>query len=321
MVQLPDPINHTVEAIYRTYEAAPRYERTYLGMSEMGGECDRQLWYRWRWASPPEAFPGRVLRLFETGHSQEVRLLDDLRAIGVEIQETDPATGRQWEVEAVDGHFRGHLDGIGTGVPEAPQAEHVIECKTHNDKSFKELVARGVEQSKPAHYAQMQLYMHHKGLRRALYIAVNKNDDALYTERVHYDATAALRLVARAERVIHADYAPPRLHEDPTAKAAFACAWCPARALCHEGGFARVNCRTCMRASFEPGAVVRCTLTGQTLSYDDQQRGCPKHRYLPDLVPAEQTDVAGDVVIYKLPDGRWWHDANYRDLMAEASHA
>ena len=42
---------------------------------------------------------------------------------------------------------------------------------------------------------------------------------------------------------------PAKLHEDPKAKAAFACGWCPAKAICHEGQFARRNCRTCISAT------------------------------------------------------------------------
>ncbi len=308
MAELPQPINHTVDAIYRVYEARDERERTYLGMSTLGTECDRALWYGFRWSGRKERFDGRKLRLFQTGHREEARLLDDLRSIGVDVHEADPATGRQWEVSNRSGHIRGHLDAVATGIPDAPQAEHVVECKTHNDKSFKALVKDGVEKSKPGHFAQMQLYMHHKGIARAIYIAENKNDDTIYTERVKYDAAAAMRLMARAERIVSTDRAPPRLHDDVTSKAAFACQWCPALALCHEGAWARRNCRTCISASFEDGAVVRCTLSGAELSYDDQQRGCAKHLYLPDLVPAEQVDAGERWVAYQMPSGDLWRD-------------
>src|SRR6185312_3752331 len=141
------------------------------------------------------------------------------------------------------------------------------------------------------HYAQMMLYMHHTGINRALYIAVNKNDDALYTERVKYDAAVAMRLMARGQRIVTSDDAPARLHEDVKSKAAYACQWCSALSICHEGAFARRNCRTCISASFETGAVVRCTLKDKVLSYAEQQAGCGEHRYLPALIPGEQIDA------------------------------
>ena len=73
---LPDPYPHTVEAIYRVYETKAKrnaQEREYLGLSAMGSDCDRAIWYSFRWAVPPEGHDGRMLRLFETGHREEAR--------------------------------------------------------------------------------------------------------------------------------------------------------------------------------------------------------------------------------------------------------
>jgi hypothetical protein len=42
-------------------------------------------------------------------------------------------------------------------------------------KSFVELVAKGVRQAKPQHFAQMQIYMRLTTLTRAMYLAVNKD--------------------------------------------------------------------------------------------------------------------------------------------------
>ena len=241
-----------------------------------------------------------------------------MRAAGIEVEEQDPATGRQWEVTSLGGHLRGHLDGIARNVPEAPKTDHVLEVKTHNEKSFKALLKDKVEKSKPGHYSQMQIYMHHRGIQRALYIAVNKNDDSLYAERVEYDAAAALRLMARAERVIRTDSAPSRLHDDPTSKAAFACNWCPALAICHEGKFARRNCRTCISATplvdASDQGIWRCELFDKDLSFAEQQAGCAAHLYLPSLVPGEQIDAseANRSVTYKLASGEVWVDGGAR---------
>lgn len=314
MPEIPAPIPHTVDAIYRAYENRPRYERSYLGASTFGTECDRAFWYGFRLAAEPEALTGQKLRLFETGHREEARIIDDLRAAGLTVEETDPATGRQWEIVAIGGHMRGHLDGIATGVIEAPKAEHVLECKTHNEKSFRALVKDKVEKSKPGHYAQMQLYMHHRGIGRALYVAVNKNTDEIYIERIAYDMAYALRLMARAERAITAEKAPPRLHDDPSAKAAFACQWCSAFQICHAGQFARRNCRTCLSSTpvidaSDRGAW-RCERWNKELNWREQQAGCASHLYLPSLVPGEQVDASEKdrTVTYRLANGETWID-------------
>ena len=124
----------------------------------------------------------------------------NLRRIGATVLEVDPETGRQWRVEAHGGHFGGSLDGVALGLLEAPKTWHVLEFKTHSLKSFRELVAKGVAEAKPQHWAQMQIYMHLTGLTRAMYLAVCKDTDDLHVERVRADADAAERLLAKAAR-------------------------------------------------------------------------------------------------------------------------
>lgn len=318
MPELPEPIPHLVDAIYAAIVARTKSSDS-LGVpiSQAAAECDRQTWYAFRWSHPLEEITGQKERRFETGQCEEKRLLDDLEAIGVIIERLDPATGKQFRAELADGWLRGKIDARATGIPEAPKALHIVECKTHNDRSFKELLkhaqpkGEGLKSAKPEHYAQVQLYMHALGIQRALYLAVNKNDDALYSERIKYDFAFALAIEAKVRRIVSSDRAPPRLHDDVKSKAAFACQWCPALALCHEGKWARRNCRTCLSASFEDGAIVRCTLYDKTLSYDEQQTGCDKHLYLPTLVLGEQIDAGERWVKYLLTNGEEWIDGDY----------
>lgn len=303
MPALPEPIAHTAGAIYAAYEAREeRSERPYLGASITGDECDLKLWLGFRWAFEPEQFDGRKLRLFQTGHIEEDRLIEDLRAAGIEVYDRDPDTGRQWAVEAFDGHFRGHLDGIATGLPEAPVARHVLECKSHNEKSYKDLVSKGVEKAKPVHFSQMQVYMHLTGVPRALYLAVNKNTDEVYSERVAYDPVKASQLMAKAERIIRSDRPPGGLPKDN-----YQCGFCPARGVCRDGLFARRNCRTCLNVSTVADGW-RCELQDRLLTDQDQRVGCPSHRFIPNLVPGEQVDVDGDQIVYRLKGGVSWID-------------
>lgn len=314
MPPLPAPIKHTIEAIQRAYEARANFgDSLGVAMSQVNNECSRAIWYDLHWASPPEAITAAKQRIFDTGKIEEERLLDDLERAGVDITRLDPTTGKQFRVELAAGWLRGKLDGVGVGFLEAPKTEHVIECKSHNDNSFKEL-KKGLELGKPDHYAQCQAYMRAMGLDRCFYIAVNKNDDHFYTERIKYDATYAAKLELKIERIVQAEKAPPKLHEDPSARAAFKCQWCKSRPQCHEGQFARVNCRTCISCTFKDGAVVYCEYWEKELTYDEQQVGCDEHRYLPSLVPGEQVnaDEAKRTVTYKMhADGVEWVDGPY----------
>ena len=298
MPVIPQSIPHTVDAIYRTYEKETQNERPYLGASTFGTECERAHWYSFRWANEPEQLTGRKLRLFATGHREEARIIDDLRNAGIEI------TGQQTSFSAIGGHLRGHLDGIATNMPEAPKARHVLEVKTHNEKSYKDLLKNGVKKSKPGHYAQMQLYMHHTRIDRALYVAVNKNDDSLYTERVEYDKDEADRLMRRAERTIFTDAAPPRLET-------FACAWCPSKSICLEGDASRRNCRTCISSTPAERGMV-CERCGK--KFFEYRRAETRLREAPLFAVPSSTASRSTLTRTSVPlptgstDGREWTD-------------
>ena len=302
MAALPQPASLTRDAIFAAYEA-DRDDgfRPHLGASQVGKSCERALWYDFRWATAAR-FPGRILRLFETGQIEEARLVRNLRRTGATVLEVDPATGRQWRVEAHGGHFGGSLDAVALGLIEAPKTWHVVEFKTHSAKSFRELVAKGVAQAKPQHWAQMQVYMAMTGITRALYLAVCKDDDDLHIERVRADADAAERLLAKAARIIFAARPPSKISEDPTW---WECRFCDHRAVCHEGAAAAATCRTCLHATPVDGGW-SCARWQAFLELDAQREGCTKHLFIPDLVPGEVVDAGDDHVVYRLADGATW---------------
>ncbi|GGC63867.1 hypothetical protein GCM10011504_47600 [Siccirubricoccus deserti] len=294
-----------MDAIYAAYEAAADAGwREHLGASVIGAECGRSLWYSFRWATRAR-HAGRLLRLFETGHLAEARFVADLRRIGVTVLEVDPDTGRQWTLRDATGHFGGSMDAVAKGFPEAPATWHLCEFKTHSAKSFARLQAEGVAASKPLHWAQMQAYMQLAGIERAFYLAVCKDTDALYQERVHHDVEAGLRLLAKAERIVHAVRPPARISDDP---AWWQCRLCDHQAVCQEGEAAERHCRSCLHASAVEGGAWHCARHGVALSRQDQERGCSAHLYIPDLVPGEQVDAGEDWVSYRLPDGSEWRD-------------
>lgn len=307
MAELPPPPTPTIDAIWRHYEnqQADGY-RDHLGASLIGAECTRSIWYAFRWATKAQ-HAGRMLRLFQTGHLAEPRFVADLRAIGVDVHDTDPGTGAQFVVRDDTGHFGGSMDGVALGLPEAPKTWHLLEFKTHSAKSFAELQAKGVQQAKPRHWAQMQTYMHLAGLQRSFYLAVNKDTDALYGERVRYDAEAALRLVARAHGVIGAARPAARISDDP---AWWQCRQCDHQAVCHTGELPEAHCRSCLHATPTDGGQWVCEAEGKHLSPDDQRRGCPRHLYIPGLVRGEQVDADPEVgwVKYRMADGTEWTD-------------
>lgn len=305
MAAVPEPLHTTAAAIYRAYENdADSGNRPHLGASLIGHACERFLWLTFRWADDKK-FDGRMLRLFETGQLEEARLVRNLRRIGVEVHEAGP-DGKQWRISDLGGHFAGSMDGAGVGFPEAPKAWHVLEFKTHNDKSFTALVKDKVQKAKPMHYAQMQAYMGYTGMTRAMYMAVNKNTDDVYCERVEFDQVEFAKLKGRAERVIRSPEPPLRCSNDPSW---YTCKMCDFHSHCHGEAAPQVNCRTCAHSTpivhGEDGQWL-CERYSQPIPLEAQREGCHHHRYIPILLErfATMKDVLdGGAVQYETETG------------------
>ena len=307
MAALPK-IDGLIERIESAYAArADLTPRAHLGASVLGGPCERQLWYGFRWSGIDIQHDGRVLRLFARGQREEDVFFDLLRLAGA-IVHTHADDGKQFRFQqsGLGGQLSGSLDGIISGLPEAPDKPHVLECKTHNSKSFHKLCKEAVKESKPEHYDQMQLYMHWTGLDRALYMAVNKDDDTLYIERVAADPERARQLVAKATRIIEAQNPPARISEDP---AWYQCKFCNVAKICHGTALPVVNCRTCLHSTPLTGdrtdGAWHCAKWETEIPADEAAKAQNCHRYIPELVTfAECIDVygTGDIV-YECPNG------------------
>lgn len=276
-MKLPEPL-HTISSLIDKYhESKAEKPRPHMGCSLLGHHCDRWLWLNFRWAVREE-FEGRILRLFRRGQMEEDIIIRDLRAIGVDIRSSQRRVN-------FGSHVSGSLDGIiESGVPEAPKKRHVAEFKTHSKKSFDEMVRDGVEKSKPMHWVQMQVYMHGTNIDRALYLAVCKDDDRIYTERVRYDRAVAEKYIARGQRLALEDRIPPPISTDPTW---YQCRFCPAHSFCHKGAPTKyANCRTCAHSTAKPDSTWRCERhEADGIPTEFQHEGCDDHILHPDLVP------------------------------------
>ena len=245
--------------IYSTYKNTP--PRPHLGASIIGKPCLREIWYSFRWAKKID-FEGRMLRLFEAGNAFEDRIVRELQAIGVSV------TSRQDRVQ-IGPHFSGSIDGIGEGFPESKK-RHVLEFKTHNQKSFDLLESKGVAVAKPEHLIQMTCYMGALGLDRAYYIAENKNTSELHAERIRFDPDLYYATKLKASEIVFSGVPCDRIAENP---AAFACKWCGYKAVCHGAEKMEVSCRTCQSVLVNDSDFT-CTLHGGAIPVDFQRVGC-----------------------------------------------
>lgn len=296
-----------VDAIYKTHEdrEAETPPRGYLGGSMIGHECARFIWLSWRHAFR-EQIDGRMLRLFQRGHREEDAFISELTAAGFKVYQFE-SDGSQFGVEAINGHLKGHLDGVITGVPGLEDVPHLLEFKTYKASDYNKLEKVGsVEEHKPQHYAQMQVYMGLMELPAAIYLAVCKDDDRIYCERVEFNQGAFDAIMDRARTIIESKDAPDRISETPTW---WKCKWCPAHALCHGGQFAQSGCRTCCHSTPGPDGEWGCVLKQKRLSFNEQLAGCDQHIFLPGLMHGEHIDAKVDAVTYQHPEATYTNGA------------
>lgn len=318
-IAAPDP---TLDALHRVVEdkAAAETPRAYLGMSSIGRPCERQLWYAFRWAVR-ERLEWNALWRFQDGFRCEDVMADRLRLVpGVTLRTVDPRTGQQFGFTDLGGHFRGHADGIISGLLQAPKAQHVWEAKATNDaKQAKLEKLKGELGEKNAlkawdgvYYAQAILYMAYAELPRHYLTCSSPGARSMVSVRTDTDLAEARKLRAKAERVITSPEPLPRINNDP---AWFECKFCPARDICHGGKLPAVNRRTCAHATPEMDGDGRwsCAKCGSNLTAAQQAQACADHLYIPALVTfAEQVDAneAENWIAYRMPDGRVFRNGN-----------
>lgn len=249
--------------------------RNHLGASIIGKPCARQIWYTFRWFKQSQ-HGARLLRLFDRGNLEEARFVGWLRAAGVEVRELDPITGKQFRISDHDGHFGGSLDAEMRDLPDwEPHDEWINgEFKTHSNKSFEDLKKKGVEKAKHEHFVQMQVYMHKRGTPASLYLAINKDNDEIYTELVFYQREIGEMYVDRAGKIIYAGAPPPRINDSP---AFWLCRFCEYSDICHHDAQPAMNCRSCVHSRPVADAGWHCTRYDYPLSETNQHRGCATH--------------------------------------------
>lgn len=234
-------------------------QRPYLGLSQIGHDCSRYLWYQFRHCFKP-TFPPRIHRLFRSGDIYEYRFVFLLRGIGCEVFEVDE-TNKQFSVEDWGGHVRGNTDGVAIFPDEfwiegTEPHPVLLEFKTASDKKYKEVEKMGCEKWNSCYYGQQISYCGYLDLKASFFAVVNKNDESLYFEYVPFKKSKFKGYVEKAGDIVGAQEPPDRM---PNASASwFACKWCPAHGLCFDGEASQRMCRTCRFAEPMENKQWRC---------------------------------------------------------------
>jgi hypothetical protein len=323
-----NPTSPTLQAVWAAYEAQPERPSNRIGISWLGEKCPRAMWYKFRWAAR-ETFDGRMRRLFQRGHEEEIKVYADLLVAGLVVspgpghafqlpedqrthanamQALSPflASPSQFPMHVDHGHIGGYADGACLGVLEAPKTWHMLEIKTHSDKSFNDLRTQGIEQAKPQHWVQCQVGMLLLGLERCLYIAVNKNtDDMIYT-RVRLDRGFAERSLALGKGVVFSPTPPDKPYHNPNVAP---CRWCPFLDFCHREAcekFPAATCRSCAWSKPVDGGGWYCQRHHKDLDIPQQVAACDRHLYIPEMLTGHSViEASEDQVSYEFRHCEW----------------
>ena len=273
MVAMPDQ-DTIAQEVYEGVVRRRNKRRRYLGMSEIGGPCDRALWYGVR-GFPPAPKEGRIIRIFEAGNDVETRVVRDLVDAGYRIDDA------QAEFSDFDGLFRGHCDGIIRGITQRP---HILEVKSANDAKFKAFKTKGVAKVQPKYWGQVQCYMGYADLDRALFVIDNKNTSEIHTERVHFVRADFETLRARALAILCASDPPDRAFKQE----AMDCRWCDHRITCWDEAVMSDDekvCGTCFYVRVGIEITSRpwrhwCAHPDHPVRIEQWGLGCPDYVYM-----------------------------------------
>jgi hypothetical protein len=239
-----EAINHRIDTALETEDRASK-SRSYLGGSRLGVACQRALQFEYAQAPKDEGrnFSGKLLRIFAAGHLFEDLAIKWLRLAGFElfITKGNRPGGDQFGFETAGGRIQGHVDGILTSGPEEITMGYpaLWECKSMNNKSWKDTVKRGVAISKPVYAAQVAVYQAYmesqvEGISTnpALFTAINKDTAEIYHELVPFDANLAQKMSDKGVRIIQSTEAGellPRISRESTY---FECKMCSYQDRC-----------------------------------------------------------------------------------------
>ena len=298
----------------------PPQQRVYLGGSVVGRECERQLWFDFRWVLQNH-FDADTLARFADGHASEKTISDRLKAIQGVTLWAENEKGEQYGFEELGGHLRGHLDGVIKGLLQAPKTTHVWVHKAVNERKWRSLQAKKekwgekqtLEQWDPVYYAQAQIYMGQSKLKRHYLTVATPGSRDITSCHTDFHPAAYKRLMEKAKRIV---FSPIPLEPISKKPDYYICRWCSYKDMCFGEQVAQVNCRTWAHITPKTNGTWFCEFHKKTLTNKEQRSGCNKHVFIPALIPfgtVTDMDQEANTITYKTEGGTQFINANEND--------
>jgi len=262
-----------------TDELYPRFSTYTVGLSSIGHECARHIFYSFRWMSEDEVISPQKKRLLNRGNSEEPIFDRLITQIGFELIKSIDT--KQHKVEFCEKHIKGYADGIASTAKIDKSLypnlsllpPHVlIEYKTCGTGKGFNGYSRTVILHRPVYYTQMCVLGYGLNLPVSLFFVVNKNDDSIYTEVIELDFKHAANIIERTKNLIYTNIPPKRIANSPSFSV---CKTCKHNIICHDDGVPIKNCRSCANSLPTDNKQWICTkYSSNIIPLDYQKIGC-----------------------------------------------
>lgn len=270
-----------VERLLESGFVDPEPPRRYLGVSIIGKECPRQIWYMFRWYILEEKLTPRQRRLFDRGHDEEPKVHKALKKIGIKI------VSKQESATLADGHISAHNDGILKNVPDDPKIQILNEIKTSKSTIFNKLIRIREQKDESqcsvalwdmTYYIQAIVYMYMFSLKKCLYIVVDKQTDARFYEIFKAKKKIAKHFLDRGVDIINSQTPPDKC--GPVSYYKCAPKWCKFHFICHKKFKPSKTCRSCRHSEPVKKGAWSCGKKKKEISYKSQIKACKKYQVI-----------------------------------------
>lgn len=265
-------VKEDINTYWQTKRGLPRFG-TRLSPSNLGEECAAATWFSFRWVTAPTLPRGHMERYNSRGEKNEAEIVEWLRDTGWNVEEKDPATGKQWAVTNFHGHMYGKADGIASHPVYTGGERILLEFKYINAKRFAQLTTKALITEDIKYYNQVMIYLREFGLPACMFIPAGRNDEDIEFIVLPYDGTQLDLVYAKASTILTTKVPPAKIAQS----AAFhKCKFCDHTEVCHNGAEPAKNCRSCINCMPTYDGAFHCEKWNAVIPKDQIPLGCPQ---------------------------------------------
>jgi hypothetical protein len=138
------------------------------------------------------------------------------------------------------------------------------------DSLYKKYLKEGLKRSYPTYWGQIHTYMGEQKLKRALFVATNKDTEERDYKRIEYDPIVHRDCMSIGMDILTSE-APPKKIGTATW---FECKMCSNIGICQLGQPIKKTCRSCKHVNIEMHGKWACGMYNYILNYDMQMAAC-----------------------------------------------